>query len=121
MNYPTISTQITRHLLNGAQTDGGATINHLSQVPRTGFCVGLGGAVALDKSKGYFDQALAIVDQALADEPRTTFGAWVDMDTQALYIEPVQVFDSEKIAMNVARARGELAIFDLWKGVEIRL
>ena len=121
MNYPSISTQIVRHLLNGAQTDGGATINHLSKVPRVGFCVGLGGAVALDPSRPYFDQALAIVDQALADEPRTTFGAWVDTDTQALYIEPVQVFDMEHVALNVARARGELAIFDLANGVEIRL
>jgi hypothetical protein len=122
MNYPTISTQITRHLLNGAQTDGGATINHLSQVPRTGFCVGLGGAVALDPSKGYFDQALKIVDDALDAEPRTTFGAWVDTDAgHALYIEPVQVFDAESDALAAAAERGELAIFDLANGVEIRL
>ena len=52
---------------------------------------------------------------------QTTFGAWVDLDTQALYIEPVQVFDAERDAMAAAAARGELAIFDLWKGVEIRL
>ena len=122
MNYPATSTQIARHLVNGAQTDGGATINHLLKVPRSGYCVGLGGAVALDKARPYFDQALAIVDQALADEPRTTFGAWVDSeDRNALYIEAVQVFDMEHLAMNVARARGELAIYDLANGVEIRL
>ena len=127
MNYPSTSTQIVRHLLNGAQTDGGATINHLSQVPRSGYCVGLGGAVALDPSRSYFDQALQIVDDALAAEPRTTFGAWVDRkageygDFHVLYIEAVQVFDMEHLAMNVARARGELAIYDLANGVEIRL
>lgn len=121
MNYPTTSTQIARHLLNGAQTDGGATINHLSQVPRTGFCVGLGGAVALDPSTGYFDQALQIVDEALADKPRTTFGAWVDTETQALYIEPVQVFGAKSDALAAAAERGELAIYDLDNGVEIRL
>ena len=122
MNYPTISTQIARHLVNGAQTDGGATINHLSKVPRAGYCVGLGGAVALDKARPYFDQALAIVDQALADEPRTTFGAWVDSeDRNALYIEAVQVFDAEADALAAAAERGELAIFDLSTNVEIRL
>lgn len=122
MNYPTISTQIARHLVNGAQTDGGATINHLSKVPRSGYCVGLGGAVALDKSRPYFDQALEIVDQALNDQPRTTFGAWVDSeDRNALYIEPVQVFSDEGAALEAAAQRGELAIFDLDNGVEIRL
>ncbi len=122
MNYPTISTQIARHLVNGAQTDGGATSNHLSKVPRAGYCVGLGGAVALDKARPYFDQALAIVDQALADEPRTTFGAWVDSeDRNALYIEAVQVFDAEADALAAAAERGELAIFDLSTNVEIRL
>ena len=122
MNYPAISTQIARHLVNGAQTNGGATINHLSKVPRTGFCVGLGGAVALDPGRPYFDQALDIVDQALADEPRTTFGAWVDSeDRKALYIEAVQVFDTEADALAAAAERGELAIYDLAGGVEIRL
>lgn len=122
MNYPTTSTQIARHLVNGAQTNGGATIDNLLKVPRSGYCVGMGGAQALDKSRPYFDQALEIVDAHLSDAPGMAFGAWVDADDRnALYIEPIQIVQSKAQALARAEVRGELAIYDLANGVEIRL
>ena len=122
MKYPNVSTQIARHLVNGATTNGGATVNHLLQVPRAGFCVGLGGAKALDPKRGYMEQALDIVDASLGDFPKCAFGAWVDVnDGHALYIEPVEIFSNEADAVDAAVERGELAIYDLGEGVEIRV
>ena len=122
MNYPTISTQIARHLVNGAQTNGGATIDNLLKVPRSGYCVGLGGAQALDPKRGYMEQALEIVDANLGDFPKCAFGAWVDADNRnALYIEPIEILSDRADAMSAAAERGELAIYDLENGVEIRL
>lgn len=122
MNYPSTSTQIARHLINGATTNGGATITNLLQVPRSGYCVGMGGARALDPKRGYMEQALEIVDAHLSDAPGMAFGAWVDTDDgHALYIEPIQIVKSKAEALARADVRGELAIYDLANGVEIRL
>ena len=122
MNYPSTTTQIARHLVNGATTNGGATINHLLQVPREGYCVGLGGAEPLDPKRGYMEQAEVIIDAHLKAVPKCAFGAWVDTsDRHALYIEPIQIFNTRAVAEYVGRERGELAIYDLLRGVEIHL
>ena len=127
MNYPATSTQIARHLVNGATTNGGATITNLLKVPRSGYCVGLGGAEPLDPARSYMDQATAIVDNNLGKTPACAFGSWMNReageygDSHVLYIEPVEIFSDEADALEAAEARGELAIYDLANGVEIRL
>ena len=120
-NTPTLALYLTRALVNGATTNGGATIDSTGNVPRSGFCVGRGGAEALNPKRSYMDQALEIVEAELNNNPRTSFGAWVDSETQRLYIEPVDIFRFRADALQAARLRAEIAIYDLELSQEIRV
>ena len=118
---PTPNERTARALINELTTNGGCTLHDDGTHARSGYAVGLGGAQALDRKRYYFGQVLRIVNEARQKDAATAFGAWRDTETGLDYIEPVQIFDMEHLAVNVGRARGELAIYDLANGVEIRL
>lgn len=118
---PTFNERTARALINELTTNGGCTLAADGANVTEGYAVGLGGAEALDPLKSYFDQVHRIVRRARKAGAVDAFGAWHDEETGLDYVEPVQVFDIEHLAVNVGRARGELAIFDLTNGVEIRL
>lgn len=55
----------------------------------------------------------------LKSEP-SVFGGWLDTETDITYLDVVTVLDSKEEALDLAVAHGELAIFDLGSGQEIR-
>jgi hypothetical protein len=55
----------------------------------------------------------------LSSAPKV-FGAWLDTETGVTYLDVVTVFDSKELALDLAVQHGELAIFDLANGQEIR-
>jgi len=120
-NAPTYNERTTRALLNELTTNGGCTLQHDGVRARDGYAVGLGGAEALDPKRPYFVQVLRIVDRARKANAGTAFGAWHDSATGLDYVEPVEVLSCRLAATQVARVRGELAIFDLANNAEIRL
>lgn len=48
-------------------------------------------------------------------------GTWIDTDTDTVYFDASEHFTNRTEAMRVARLRGELAIWDIANGEEIRL
>lgn len=48
------------------------------------------------------------------------FGAWLDTETGITYLDVVTVLDSKELALDLAVQKGELAIYDLGSGQEIR-
>lgn len=61
----------------------------------------------------------------LADEtevaPSVTFGRWEDQNTGTVYWDRVTILDSLDAALDAAKRIGELAIWDLGQGQEIRV
>jgi hypothetical protein len=49
------------------------------------------------------------------------YGVWVDTETGKIYFDGVSHFYSELVSVTIARARGEIAIWDIHNKAEIRL
>lgn len=120
-NAPTHNERTARALINELTSNGGCTLTGDGAHALEGFAVGLGGAEALDPNRSYFEQVHEIVTRERRKDASTAFGAWRDAETGLDYVEPVQVFNTRAVAECVGAERGELAIYDLHNGVEIRL
>lgn len=132
-NAPTYNERTARALINELTTNGGCTLKDDGTHATQGYAVGLGGAEALDPKRPYFEQVLRIVNDArrvdaisvyllgAVDCDSTAFGAWRDSETGRDYVEPIQILTDRATALTVAAERGELAIYDLTNGVEIRI
>lgn len=48
------------------------------------------------------------------------FGGWLDTESGKTYLDVVTVFDSKEVALDLAVQHGELAIYDITSGQEIR-
>lgn len=48
------------------------------------------------------------------------FGGWLDTESGKTYLDVVTVFDSKELALDLAVEHGELAIYDITNGQEIR-
>jgi hypothetical protein len=53
-------------------------------------------------------------------QPDKYFGAWLDRDSDMVYLDVVTVLDDKDKALQLARDNNQLAIFDLTSGEEIR-
>ena len=112
-------------VVQGSFLNGGATVAYNagkpSEVDGPGFVVG-GGLPGIKLS------ALAPLDamifataryiQQLPIDRQDYIGGWVD--EEILYIDVVDFYQDRHEALKVARKRGELAIYDLGAGEEIR-
>jgi len=90
----------------------------------TGFAVGMGGADSLPQwhAEQITEAFVGAVDAATATAQKMAggaLGAWVHRGR--VYVEPVEVLQDRERAMDVARLRGEIAIFDLNTGTEIQV
>ena len=59
--------------------------------------------------------------QSVVTDPNQVIGAWVDDPKGVVYLELSDVVKSKKIAMELAKARGEKAIYDFAKSESIYL
>jgi hypothetical protein len=57
----------------------------------------------------------------LLSENGKVFGGWLDRETGITYLDVVTLFDNREDAERLGREHGEIAIFDLETGTEIRL
>lgn len=69
---------------------------------------------------GYVVALQAIRREADIPNLGTLFGRWTDTDG-TVYWDEVEVFEDETEALLTAASRGELAIWDIARGVEIRV
>lgn len=57
----------------------------------------------------------------IAADPSTFLGGWIDKETGQMFVDLSEHFTNEHQALQVARTYGELAIWDIDKGEEIRV
>lgn len=53
-------------------------------------------------------------------DPNKYFGAWLDRESDTIYLDVVTVLDDKAKALELAELHNQLAIFDLGAGEEIR-
>lgn len=122
MNYQNDISATAYEIARACATKGGATICPKTQKDvRRGFAVGMGGAESLPATaaRELNDEFMQAVHDASATAARTrgALGAWIH--NGRVYVEPVDVMQDKGRAMEAARMRGEIAIFDLNTGTEI--
>lgn len=110
------------------EANGGLTMEMFSgklDPHATGYYVGgLVPSVTLHRDSNAADYLLAAIglqNVVPMDAESVYLGTWIDTDTDTVYFDVSEHFTDRTEAMRVARLRGELAIWDIANGKEIRL
>jgi hypothetical protein len=103
-----------KEILNGTPVD---------LTPRHGYCVGDNRcSVTVENYHEFcFLSQPLIALRKNTGGTETAVGFWIDSNTGTLYVDKVTVVSTLADALNEAAARGELAIWDMDLGREIRL
>lgn len=114
-----------RHLLDSAIDSGGTTIR-TSDNPLHRYVVGGLATIMVPMARVTHPTTEAWLDQKIWDVMLSplffeTLGSWRDGITGDIYVDFGDTYENRETALEVAAARGELAIFDLFDGVEVRL
>jgi hypothetical protein len=131
-----VSTLIAETVLNGGATvdiESGTTITRSGYVVALGseftwkmhFNGNLAASTRMLDSAGVLPWVTQYVEQAatwiesFGDFAPVYVGAWIDDNTNTLYLDLVEILSDRNAAIKLATRRGELAIFDNTNGVDI--
>lgn len=112
-------TDVALSLLAGLLREGGATVSTRTNetVPVTGYMVG-GVATPLEVKRAELRPSDVVAWLERTDVPTGSYvGAWES--DGVLYFDVSQRLEDRGTALHAARARGELAIWDLDNGAEV--
>jgi len=112
-------------LAGRVRDEGGFTISPRGESVTSGFSVATPGrAKVIDLTEFDDDDVTSYIDDNWDDlqaNPDLHVGAWYDTETGDVWLDVPEVFQDRAAAIDAARERGELAIFDLSAGEEIRI
>lgn len=113
-------------LVIGATGKGTTVMAHALEVPRKWVCGGVrdGYECATDLDMALADSLPLLTTYGLSNwlranddvEPGQAYGAWKSPDNGHIYFDVVDFHDTKDAALTIARARGELAVFDIATG-----
>lgn len=115
---------ISELLLAGTAANGGTTVSledATVAIHVRGYYVG--GAVPSEvfpNTGDMSDYANAVTNITRQVQGLGYIGSWLDTETNTVYVDAVDWIEDRTIAIAVARDRGELAIWDIANGEEIR-
>lgn len=103
------------------QSQGGVTISLNGKVPESGFVVAGVTDESGKRTECVFEKAITAADVAdymktyspILSKPGFYLGGWKDGNTGKVYLDTPEVLDDKNVALQVAKSRGELAVFDL--------
>ena len=104
--------------LLSARATGGTVSTTDASIPSAGYVLGIAGLGAVLPPKGNSD---AIAHWVALHLDAATVGIWSDSVTGETYLDVVQVIADRSVAEILARATGEIAIWDLANKVEVRV
>jgi len=112
---------IAGRLINLAYMEGGGTIPKKGFLPKSGYLVGVRNIYT-----GPFPEyeGVKAIQYKIELSSNRLFGSWkleVKDKPDILYIDEVKVYYKFNRALEVAKEKGELAIWDISKGKEIKL
>lgn len=115
------NSNITGILINLAYMNGGGTIAKKGNLPKKGYLVGVKNIY-----EGPFPEhsGMKAIQFKIELSSNRLFGSWkleVKDAPDVLYIDEVKVYYDFAKALEVAREKGELAIWDISNEVEIKL
>lgn len=89
-------------------------------LPRSGYLVGGAFPSLVFENKTQVDRG-ELAWWIGSNEPMPYYGVWVDTDTGKVYFDGVEHLESPALAGELGRQRGEIAIWDIEAGEELRL
>lgn len=115
---------ITDSIMESVTTTGGVSINMATgNTPATGFMVSRAGSeVVIDGglTREHLEQFVDAYREEL-DYPDAYLGIWTDDATGLVYLDISDNLDNLDTAMMLGSWRGQLAIYDIERGMEVRL
>ena len=121
LSKETAHTVMTRTL-----TNGGGTFDRLTGEPvepTTGYAVGLPGGQKVDGKETNLALLSTAIRRVSRDARAPYLGTWMadTLTGSAVYVDPVVILPDRESAVLLARALGELAIWDFGKGREVHV
>ncbi len=114
-NYSTLAEK----LINEAYTNGGTSLSAYTHAPITeGYAVA---SQNLWEGKAPEQSDIAEINTILAEHKPSYVGSWLDSETNIYYIDAITIVDDIDYALHLAKARNEIAIYNLSTKEEIRL
>lgn len=114
-------------MLKSLRQSGGATIHpETGEAPRTGFMVSLPGAEKtlpnLSATTGAaVRRYLKALKALFTGHPAIYAGAWVDKHTGKVFLDASLCVPDREAAVTLGRQFGQIAIYDVTSGSEVRL
>lgn len=102
-----------------AESIGGTADVQGDELPSTGYFVGGAGAVLVFPYEASVD--VPLVKAFMARMEARYLGWWTDLETDKVYVDQVDWFDGFPSALKAAKARGEIAFWDVAGKREIRV
>lgn len=116
-----LSRDAARAAMTRTLIDGGGTFDRETGEPvqpATGYAVGLPGGTKVDGRETNLAVLSTAIRRVSRDSRAPFVGTW--FDTGTAYIDPVVILPDRESALILARALGELAIWDFSAGAEVR-
>lgn len=111
---------IAEVLVDMAKTGEDGTVSAYGEpLPESGYYVG--GKVPSLVFNGISRVDRGEVGWWIGTNPSRFYGVWVDSDTGKIYFDAVDHMKTERYALMAGRKRGEIAVWDIANGVEIRV
>ena len=112
--YPNVKRAARNRALALAQNAAGFTIGIAGNVPNRGCAVAIADSLILETV-----DVDAIAEYVESHDSGPYWGIWQDSETGLVYVDTVEIMPTEK-AIEIAKSRGEIAVWDFEKG-EIRV
>lgn len=110
---------LARRLIYGAEVNGGATEWH-GETKTTGYLCGIPGHGMKSRNADNATVKELAAWAAMHEHAGHAIGSWQDEATNILYFDVSDWHETLADALDAARERGELAVWDIANGAEVR-
>lgn len=100
---------------------GGCSINKDFIAPKSGYLVSIKDGLVFDNISAINEHELSIFVKENLSADNCFFGGWIDQQTRKIYFDLSANFQSIEKAIDLAKQKNQIAIWDLNENKEIRV
>jgi len=112
---------IANNLFSNTAHFGGCSINRDFEAPKTGYLVSVKDGLVFDNVSTINEHELSIFVKDNLSADNCYFGGWIDQQTRKVYFDLSANFKSMDKAIELAKQKNQIAIWDLNENKEIRV
>lgn len=112
---------IANNLFSNTAHFGGCSINRDFIAPSSGYLVSIKDGLCFENISAINEHELSIFVKDNLSADNCFFGGWIDQQTRKVYFDLSANFQSMDKAIDLAKAKNQIAIWDLNENKEIRV